>query len=287
MREHTRSRLPHTFRFAEDLDKLYWALSVYKWQAQPNFLERYKQTVLDSPLVQRECWFGPKLNRTLLAKLERVTDLEEAETQVGSIMFTLQVSLVALWDAEYCADDLRVFTPIPLFLNLASRVRPRAGDQPITGLGRINTRKAKIIDGPFANLIDLLWCMLRFYRDGAWPGSFPSDTDMCKDLNYRNDLTELRRGNPNLTSDMLYSIWPENLRTKTGEHIVSPVTLLAVAHFWDLFMPDRRPVPIDVFYALDWRRHLRKIKASQSPALAPTIDWPGYLNRGLDFPDVG
>jgi hypothetical protein len=276
------SVLPHTRRFADKLDHLAQALVTQQRPDQEPSLAGYKQTLLGSPLVKREFWIEPVHNYDYRPRFEQAADWQEAWKLTHIIIFHLQISLLALWDAEYCANTFRRVTTIPLFLNLAPRRRPRCGDQPQAGLLRINDRKADVVDGPFSQLIDLLWCLLRFVEDGDWPQKFPTLDEMGKDLNcYQGDLAQLRAGNPNLTADLLYTLWPNTLRDKTGEPMFPPLTLLAVAHLWDLINPSGRPlIPVDQCYMRAWNCHRHALGTSQSQALSPTISWPGYLNRG-------
>jgi hypothetical protein len=237
----------------------------------------------------REFWINPANHQDALPFFEQATTLEDVWKINHLVLFHLQISLLALWDAEYCADTFRAFTPIPLFLNLAPRYRPRPGDQPTTGLQRLNARKADVLDGPFSQLIDLLWCLLRYVDDGDWPQEFPLMAGMKADLNgYPGDLAQLRAGNPNLSAELFYALWPKTLRNKAGEPMVPPLTLLAAAHLWDLIsLRDCPLVPVDQCYMRAWHHHRHTLGASQPQALPPTTDWPAYLNRGLEIPAPG
>ena len=286
MREEPEFGLPHTRRFADELDQLAQTLIDQQMPGQKPSLAGYKGALLGSPLVRREVWIEPVHDYDFITLFERAADWQECWKLTHLIIFHLQISFLALWDAEYCADVFRCFATIPLFLNLAPRLRPRHTAQPTAGLRRFNFKKADVVDGPFAQLIDLLWCLLRFVQNGDWPQGFPTLGEMRKELNcYQGDLAQLRAGKPNLTADLLYSLWPDALRNRAGELMVPPLTLLAVAHLWDLINPsDRPPIPVDRCYMGAWHRHRRTLGISQSQALPPAIGWPCYLNRGLEFP---
>lgn len=289
MREQPELGLPHTRRFADELDHLAQALLDQQWPGQEPSLAGYKQTLLDSPLVRREFWIEPGRNYDWLPLFEQATDWQEAWKLTHLIIFHLQISLLALWDAEYCADTFGRFTTIPLFLNLAPRLRPRPGDQQQAGLRRLNVRKSDVVDGPFSQLIDLLWCLLRFVQDGEWPQNFPTLVKMGEDLNcYQGDLANLRAGKPNLTADLFEALWPNNVRNKDGELMVEPLTLLAAAQLWDLINPSNQPlIPVDQCYMHAWHRYRYVLGTSHSQALSPTTGWPSYLNRGLETPAPG
>ncbi len=285
VRERTETDLPNTHRFAEELDQLAQALVIQQWPGLMNSLDGYKEALLASPLVRREYWIEPVHNYDCLSLFEQTADWQDVWKLTHVVIFHLQVSMLALWDAEYCADTFRAFTPIPLFLNLARRIRPRAGDLKVAGLQRLNSKKADVIDGPFSHLVDLLWCLLRFLHDGVWPKKFPNLNDMASDLKYKGDLAQLRAGHPNLTADLFEARWPNTARDKAGEPIVAPFTLLAAAHLLDVISPpDRPPIPLDQCYMRAWHRHRRLLATSQWQASPPTIGWPSYLNRGLEIP---
>lgn len=285
IREQTETRLPNAHRFAEEMDQLAHALIIQQWPGPTHSLDGYKETLLTSPLVRREFWIEPFHSYDCLTLFEQATDWQEVWKLTRIIIFHLQISMLALWDAEYCADKFRAFTSIPLFLNLAPRYQPRPGDQATVGLRRLNLKKADVTDGPFSQLIDLVWCLLRFVREGTWPHRFPFLDEMAKDLNYCGDLAQLRAGRPNLKFDLFETLWPNPVRNKAGEPMAPPFTLLAAAHLWDLISaPDRPPIPVDHCYMRAWHRHRRELGTSQWQASLPTTGWPSYLNRGLEIP---
>lgn len=280
--------IPFTRRFSAEFDNLSQELIIQQWPGQGGSLASYKQILLDSPLVRREFWIEPFNNYDCRPRFEQAASWQDAWKLTNVIVSHLWISLLALWDAEYCADMFKPFTTIPLFLNLAPRRRPRPGEQQATGLLRLNGKTADVIDGPFSQLIDLLWCLLRYLQDDDWPSSFPTLGEMGEGLNcYQGDLAQLRAGKPNLTIDRLSALWPNTLRNKVGQPMSPPHTLLAAAHLWDLIdPPDRlgRPLlPVDRCYMHAWHRHRHALRASQVQARSPTIDWPGYLNRGLEI----
>jgi hypothetical protein len=284
VREQTETCLPNTHRFAEELDQLAHDLIVQQWPGPNQSFEGYKEILLTSPLVRPEYWIEPVNHYDCRPFFEQAADWPEAWKLTHIVIFHLQISMLALWDAEYCSDSFRAFTSIPLFLNLAPRLRLRVRDQLAAGLQRLNFKKADIVDGPFSHLIDLIWCLLRFVSDGDWPKEFPNLSEMADDLKYEGDLAQLRAGRPNLTANLFEARWPNIVRHKQSEPIVPPFTLLAAAHLWDIISPpDRPPIPVDQCYMRAWQRHRQSMGTSQWATETPTIGWPSYLNRGLEI----
>lgn len=285
LKSDTEFGLPHTYNFAVHLDQLARSLLLQQLPLQNRSLEGFKQTLLSSPLVRREYWIDPESKHDVLPLFEQVCHWNQAWGLTNIVNFHLQICLMALWDVEFCADNLRGFRTIPLFLNLARNVRPRADDESADGLKRRHHWNADVQDGPFAHLIDLHWCILRYLKDGYWPAKFPTHAEMAEDLNLSSDLAQMRQGKPKLTIDTFYSLWPDNLTNIASEPVSPSLNLLAAAHAWDLINPSDQPTfPVDEFYMRAWHRHRHELRASQSQAKLPATDWPGYLNRGLDYP---
>ena len=285
MLEQPKFGLPQTSRMAEALDRLHETLIVAQLLPRNESLDEYKKILLASSSVPQECWLEPVGCHDFRREFERAADWQTAWKLTGFIIFHQQISLLALWDAEYCTDRFALFEPIPLFLTLAPRSRFRSSDQPEGYLWRVNSREKQMVDGPFLHLLDLLWCMIHRVHKGDWPSRVPSLAEMSKDLNaFNGDLARLRAGKPNLSQDLFFSLFPTELRDKTGSLFVPPLTLLAVAHLWDLISPpDHSPLPLGSCYLRAWHQHRRSLVASPDWISTPSLRWPAHLTQGLEY----
>jgi hypothetical protein len=234
--------------------------------------------------VPREYWIEPSQSRDLLPAFEQATDWQTAWAITHIVIFHQQISLLSLWDVEYCADMFGGFRAIPLFLQLAPRLRSRAKSHP-GDLRRINRWKSDVVDSPVGQLIDLIWCLVHRALNGHWPESFPTDAEMAQTLNRCSaNLADLRAGRPRLTMSRFSALWPSNVRNTKGELIAPPTTLLAAAHFWDLIDQKRSLMPVDHCYMRGWHRARSVLGFSDDRGITPNDGWPGYLDRGLDCP---
>jgi hypothetical protein len=277
--------LPHTREMAATLDQLSYELLKQQLDGYGGSLEGYKQTLLSSPLVPPEYWTHPVTGYDLRLLFEQATDWKTARDITQIVIFHQQLSLLALWDVEYCADRCKGLQHIPLFLQLAPGLRPRCSKSSRGGLRRVNQRKKDVVATPFAQLIDLIWCLLSLTRDDGWPGSFPKDPEMCETLNnYKGNLAYLRVGRPSLTRSKYQGLWPENVRNIDGEIIGPPDTLLAVVHLWDVINPQPPFIPVDQFYMRAWNAHRNTLGLSSAPNVTPVRSWPEWMDRGLDQP---
>ena len=276
--------LPRTRRLAEELDALSNMLLAQQLDGKGGSLEGYKSALLESPLVPREYWIEPLQGRDLRSMFQQANDWKTAWAITHIVIFYQQISLLALWDCEYCDDMFPGVRAIPLFLQLAPRLRPRPNGQFGT-LRRINTRKSDVIDSPFSQLIDLIWCLLYRTLNGDWPERFPTDAEISQVLNnFQGNLADIRAGRPNLTISRFSALWPRDIRNKHGELIAPPSTLLAVAHIWNLIGPNKSLIPVDIYYMRAWQESRRVLGLMGSHGKMSNVSWPGYLDRGLDFP---
>lgn len=276
--------LPNTHRMAKELDALSNVLLSQQLDGKGGSLEGYKQALLDSHLVPPEYWIEPGHNYDLRPLFEQATDWQTAWKITHLVIFQQQIALLALWDVEYCADMFEGVLAIPLFLQLAPRSRARAETQ-AGGLRRINTRKANVIDTPFAQLIDLVWCVIRRLQEGSWPLRFPTDAEMSETLNkFTGKLADYRVGRPNLTMARFEALWPKDILNNDDELVAPPITLLAVAHTWNLINPKPPLIPVDQCYMRAWYRSRRKLGFKSGDAVILNGGWPEFLDRGLDYP---
>ena len=282
--------LPHTRNMAAALDELASALLAQQCDGKGGSLEGYKQTLLNSPLAPPLYWINPDSGLDVRPYFEQAADWPSAWALTHLVIFQQLLSLLALWDVEYCADIFGGLKPIPLFLQLAPRLRSRASDYPTGGLRRLNLRQKEVVATPVAQLIDLVWCLLKRIQDDKWPDSFPKDTEICTTLNDSKDnLACLRIGRPNLTRSKFTSLWPDNIQGAEGSIIGPPITLLAVAHLWDLIYLDMlksiAPLTlVDAPYMRAWHHHRRELGLDVSHHKQPNEAWPTWLDRGLDYP---
>ena len=276
--------LPRTRRLAEELDALSNMLLAQQLDGKGGSLEGYKSALLESPLVPREYWIEPLQGRDLRSMFQQANDWKPAWAITHIVIFYQQISLLALWDCEYCDDMFPGLRAIPLFLQLAPRLRSRSNSQS-GALRRINTRKSDVVDSPFSQLIDLIWCLICRTLNGDWPERFPPDAEISRVLNnFQGNLADIRAGRPTLTISRFSALWPRDFRNKHGELIAPPSTLLAVAHIWDFILPTESAIPVDKCYMRTWQKFRHMLGLSADQEIKSNVSWPGYLDRGLDFP---
>jgi hypothetical protein len=274
--------LTHTRHLAEELDALTNKLLEQQLDGKGGSLEGYKNVLLDLSLVPREYWIVPGRDYDLLPFFEQAADWQTAWKITHLVIFHQQIALLALWDVEYCTEIFGGLRAIPLFLQLAPRFRVRKGGCH-SGLRRLNPRQGNIIDNPFGQLIDLVWCLLFHKANGNWPNRFPPDKVMSKSFKkYHGDgeFAQLRAGRPNLTISGFNGLWPDDLQDTCGNAVGPPVTLLAVAHLWNLINP--KPIPVDQCYMRAWHQARRATGNDVNQEKMGNIDWPAYLDRGLN-----
>ena len=176
------------------------------------------------------------------------------------------------------------FQAIPLFLQFAPRLRARAVD-PRVATRRLNRTKRDIVDNPFGQLIDFVWCLLHRASHGEWPENFPSDKVISRSLNdFQGELAQLRAGRPNLTIAQFGGLWPDSVRNAGNEIMGPPDTLLAVAHLWKLMKLKLQPRAVDECYMHAWSLARRKLSGDSEAAKVSGVPWPEYMDRGLDCP---
>lgn len=276
--------LPFTRQLAAEIDSLSKILLAEQIDGKGGSLEGYKRALLGSLLVREEHWILPLDGSDLRSLFEQTTDWHTAWTITEFLIFHQKIALLAAWDVEYCNATFSGLRAIPLFLQLAPRLRSRTNGQSAP-LRRTNARRADVTDSAFGQLIDLTWCLLHRTRNGCWPDRLPTDEKMSQALNNsRYNLADLRMGRPNLTMALFSMLWPDNVRNKDGEPLGPPVTLLAVAHIWDMVHSNQMNIPIDQYYMRAWNQYKKMLLSDSRHEARLVDDWPPYLDRGLDYP---
>lgn len=233
---------PHTIEFASAIDRL---STRYFEARQQNNLAVFKDALLNHPVIG-PAYFArigapttQSTNNSLLEQLRAAEDWATIDQPLAAVTLNSLLSLLALWDVEFCSQCFSPFAPRSCFAMVLPKLDPKAGN---ADTGKIAKRRG-MFWYPVRRLIDLMACMGEFAHNHNWPERIPKTQDIVRQTNEsEQNLVNWRDGTKKFTRRDFTHIWHKLCPDRKGSTgpIGAPeaAPLFVATVFWQSLLVD-------------------------------------------------
>jgi hypothetical protein len=221
----------------------------------------------------------------LRGKLSIRTTMEMLLAAVGPLHEALICHILSCWDVEFCAGYFeKTMQPYPLFQLVMPRLSPDIEVEP--GTGRIlragRKPKKRVFESSMLRLMDFLFVMVAWRRDGRIPDAVPRIMDFAAWSNLpESRLVSWRDETTRFTAAQLEHLWTEALEPDSaGIYPAIPSPMFVCAHFLSPLLKRENGHPVSLIDSFDtykgwWERNRDRLiaKGLQFGAQA----WPNCL----------
>jgi len=289
------SNYPQATKLAHEFD----ALSVRLDDAKTNdSIPAFITALLDANFLTDDYWRCPSTETDMRLELCETDDWAIVQTVIVRLRHNCILSIVALWDLEFCASAFDRFELLPLLLHLAPKIKSGLTVRPGNTGAEITFVIPKgykgfgdLIDRPMSLLVDVNSCLLYYREHHRWPERSPTVAKSAEILGTtQQKLAKLRSSRHRMTATQ-YQLLLNSKKLGVGDLM----PLLAAAHIWEcLLFPqssgkgrgEKKAMIPDEGYLHFWKKHKAALEA-RGYVFDGNIPWPSFWARppiSLDRP---
>ncbi len=279
---------PHTIELASAIDRLSTRLFEAR---QRNDLVGFKDALLNHPVLgpayfaQNGAPTTQSTNNPLLEQLRTAQDWAAIDQPLAAVTSNSLLSLLALWDVEFCSQYFSSFAPRSCFAMVLPQLDPKAGN---ADAGKIAKRRGMFLY-PVRRLIDLMACMGEFARNHNWPERIPKAQDIVRQsYESEQNLVNWRDGTKKFTRRDFTHIWHKLCPDRKGStgpiRAPEPSPLFVATVFWQALLVDvgttskvKSIMLIEDDYLRWWTMHHEALRAKGT--VFGASPWPVCFNE--------
>ena len=279
---------PHTIELASAIDRLSTRLVEAR---QRNDLAGFKDALLNHPVLgpayfaQNGAPTTQTTNTPLHEQLRTAEDWAAIYQPLAAVTSHSLLSLLALWDVEFCSQYFSSFAPRSCFAMVLPRLDPKAGN---ADAGKIEKRKG-MFWYPVRRLIGLMASLGGFARNQRWPVRVPEVEDVAsKTVEFKQNLVNWRDGTKKFTRRDFTHIWhklcPDHKGSTGPIRAPEPSPLFVATVFWQALLVDvsttskvKSIMLIEDDYLRWWTMHHEALRAKGN--VFGTSPWPPCFNE--------
>jgi hypothetical protein len=223
-------------------------------------------------------------------ELGQTDDWTGVQGVVNRLRYNSILSIIALWDIEFCAAEFSRFEALPLLLHVAPKIKSGLTVRRRNSAAGLTIDIPKgyrgfgdIIDRPMSLLVDITSCLLHRSEFQTWPDRLPKVSISAKTLGTTEQkLAKLRSSVDRMTMNQ-YQLLLNKKKLLVGD--LSP--LLVAAHIWEFLLlrqpndevgEEKKALLPDEDYLRFWSRHRATLGVSGYVSNGD-IPWPSFWAR--------